>query len=386
MRIIQTADIHLDRSYAAMELPPNQGTECRRHLLDTLKVILDRAAAWPAHAVVICGDLFEHERVTRTTLKQLREAFAAVAPVRVFICPGRHDACQSGSPYLTEAWPDNVHCFQKPVWEAIPIDGYPVTFHGFGWDRSDLEGTLPEGLQSTDDGRMHLGFGFGLAAKVIQGTQSEPARFESAVVLPEGLDYLGLGELHAGRRIEGDFPMPVWYAGAPTDHGYASTGPHHYLEIEVGDVGDPIVVNPRTASERRFASISLDCSDLDSGQMLIDAVRRELESHKGVQFLRLSLEGQMPRPIYDEMEGIRETLSDAVQHLQWRDSCQLAEDYSAIESEHTSLGAFVARIGAEIQDAPTHAMRMQRARSRDLGLCAYRDTELPVHGMAGDYR
>lgn len=382
MRIIHTADIHLDRSYASLELPPAQGSACRGHLASTFQSILNRAATWPANAVVVSGDLFEHDRVTRATLKWLREAFGALAPVPIILCPGREDACTAGSPYLTEQWPDNVHIFTSFAWESIDLPGARLAIHGFGWETTDHDGTLPPNLDVPDDGRIHLAFGYGLASEVLHGAPLEPARFSSALDLPPRLAYLGLGELHATRAVESQGAAHVWYAGAPEGHVFASEGPHQYLEIELARAGE-LAVRPVLASAGRFRGITLDCSAFESGQDIIDAVRQTLGGPGKDLYLRLTLEGRMPRPIYDEIEGIQDALADEVCFLQWRNTCQVAEDFDAVAREHTSLGAFVARIGAEIEDAPSHALRQQRQRSRDLGLCAYWNTELPVPGIAG---
>lgn len=385
MRIIHTSDIHLDRTYAALALPPTQGSACRSQLFATLQLVLDRALAWPADAVVVSGDLFEHQRVTRATIKRLRELFGALAPIPVLLCPGRHDACVPGSPYLTEVWPDNVHCFTEFAWTPFPLANEPVTIHGFGWTTPDHDGTLPPPVSLPDDGRVHLAFGYGLASDTLHGAPLESARFASPLSLPSGLAFLGLGELHTTRAVTIDGGPPAWYAGAPEGQSFTDAGPHQFLEITLEPGGAGVAVTPKTASEGRFQHIHVDCSTLESGQDLIDAVQAALgDSGKG-KYIRLALEGRMPRPIYQELEGIREALAEAVQYLQWRDDCEVAEDYAAIAGEHTSLGAFVARIGAEIADAPTHALRTQLRRSRDLGLCAYRNTELPVRGLSGDY-
>jgi len=383
MRIIHTADIHLDRSFADLSLPPAQGSACRGHLFATLQAILNRAAAWPASATVISGDLFEHERVTRATIKRLREAFAGIAPIPVVLCPGRHDPCVAGSPYLTEQWPDNVHIFTTFAWTPFPVEGAPLTIHGFAWTAPDHDGTLPPPVAIPEDGRVHVAFGYGLAGDVLHGAPLEAARFGTPPALPSGLAFLGLGELHATRAVENHGGVPVWYAGAPEGHAFAARGPHHYLEIGIAGADAVPDVTPATASEGRFLSITLDCSEFESGQDLIDAFRGALGGRGKEQYVRLALEGRMPRPIYDEMDGIRDVLEDEVYCLQWHDACQVAEDYDAIAREHTSLGAFVARIGAEIHDTPTHTLRRQRQYSRDLGLCAFRGTELPIRGLAG---
>ena len=65
IRLIHTADIHLDACFANANMPPNFGNRRRQSLRDVFSGILERARASAADAVLIAGDLFEHDRVTR---------------------------------------------------------------------------------------------------------------------------------------------------------------------------------------------------------------------------------------------------------------------------------------------------------------------------------
>jgi len=387
MKIVHTADIHLDQSYAALELPPALGNENRAHLKAVLQRILNRARDWKADAVFVTGDLFEHERVTRGTVNFLREAFAAAAPLPIFLCSGRSDPAVHGSPYLTEPWPANVHLFTSPAWRGIELPGLPLTVHGFGLDGTTSGDALPEGLEIPGDGRVHVAIGHGLDANILLGAREGGAAFETPPALPAGLAWLGLGGFHAATEIAG-CGAPVWYAGAPEPQTTEDAGPQGFLEVEIDETEEQprAAVAINAAAGARFHRITLDCTAFTSGQELLDAVRAEIDAQPACAYFRLALEGALLRPIYDELDGIRDALSEEVRYLQWRDDCLVGEDYEALAAEHTSLGAFTARISEEIADAPSHALRRQRERSRDLGVCAYRATPLPIKGIAGDYR
>ncbi len=385
MKFIHTADIHLDQSCAAMELPPVLGNEYRAHLHAVLQRILNRARDTGADAVFITGDLFEHERVTRNTINSLREAFGALAPTPIFLCAGRHDPAVPGSPYLTEAWTANVHLFTEPAWRSIDVPGRNLTVHGFGLDSSTPMGDLPGVLEVPQDGRVHIAIGHGLEHTVLHGGREGMATFETAPELPVGLAYLGLGGLHGRTEITNSSGVPIWYPGAPESCHPGESGSHACLEIDV-EVGGATTIVPFELSSGRFQALTLDCSAFTSGQELLDAMRALLLPVRDCPLIRITLEGALLRQIYDELEGIRDILAEEVHFLQWREACQVGDDYKAIARERTSLGAFVQRISEEIDDAPSDALRLQRLRSRDLGVCAYRATALPIKGLTGDYR
>jgi len=386
MKFIHTANIHLDQSCAAMELPPALGNEHRAHLQAVLLKILNRARDREADAVFVTGDLFDQERATRNTINFVREAFGALAPMPVFLCAGRHDPAVPGSPYLTEPWSDNVHCFTTPEWRCVEVPGSQLTVHGFGLTDAAPTPSLPEGLAIPRDGRIHVALGYGLEHTVLHGGRSGKATFETPPDLPKGLAYLGLGGLHTMTALKGENRVPVWYPGTPESIHPGESQNHGYLEVESAPGSGALSINSVVISKGRFQTITLDCTPFTSGQELLDGIRAELAPQRDCPLIRLNLEGTLLRPIYDELDGIREILGEEVHYLQWRENCEVGDDYDSIAGEHTSLGAFVQRISAEIGDAPTDTLRMQRQRSRSLGVCAYRATPLPIKGLTGEYR
>jgi DNA repair exonuclease SbcCD nuclease subunit len=386
MKFIHTADIHLDQSCAALELPPALGNEHRAHLHAVLQKILNRARDWEADAVFITGDLFEHDRVTRNTINYLREAFGSLAPIPVFLCAGRLDPAVPGSPYLTEPWTENVFCFTEPAWRSVELSRCELTVHGFGLPDSTPTNALPEGLVIPQDGRAHVALGYGLEHTVLRGGREGDSTFEPAPELASGLAYLGLGGLHNTTELQGGNGVPVWYPGAPERLQADELQHYGYLEVEIEPGTGALSVNPVELSKGRFQAIALDCTPFTSGQELLDAIRAVLLPRRDTSLIRLTLEGTLLRPIYDELDGIRDILGEEVHYLQWRENCEVGDDYDAIAGEHTSLGAFVQRIGAEIGDAPNQSLRLQRQRSRSLGVCAYRATPLPIKGLTGEYR
>ncbi len=98
VRFIHTSDIHLDTSFSGAALPSRLGDRKREAVRGTFRRILEEAARLPADFVLVAGDLFEHDRVTADTVEFLKQQFAALGEIRVFIAPGNHDPYLRGSP------------------------------------------------------------------------------------------------------------------------------------------------------------------------------------------------------------------------------------------------------------------------------------------------
>jgi hypothetical protein len=387
MRFIHSANICLDCCYAGQGLPPDVGRQNRLHLRTRLQTILDRAQTWPADAVLITGNLFGLEHIERDTTGFLREAFGKLAPIPVIICPGPLDPFVATSPYVTESWPENVHVYSTPGWSPFEVDG--ISIHGYCYDHDNISSDPMDCLDGIDSEKPHL-----LACWAPSDEQGfDPSDGEPKFSLERcGSPNLIGAALGWGSPTHAEQPPTgpsIWYAGAPEGTDFGQTGPFGYAEIEISpdfpaQRGPVARVNQVSLSEGRFFEESIDCTDLPSGQALIDAIRPHLFGRPDRQCVRIILEGALLPEIYDEMSSIHDALSEETIFLELVDRCFVAEDFAGLAKQKTSLGAFAARIGQEIDDAPDEVRRAALCRSRDLALCAYRGQHLPIRSDRGD--
>ncbi|MCF6284596.1 MAG: hypothetical protein L3K26_05360 [Candidatus Hydrogenedentes bacterium] len=388
MKLIHTADIRLDRSYADQGLPPRAGRANRAHLRTRLQAILDRAIAWPADAVLITGNLLDLEQIDRDTVAFLREAFAHLAPIPVLISPGPRDPYAPTSPYATELWPENVRIFTGPVWDLVNLGDF--TLYGFGHDAPEISANPFDAFTTSED-RPCIIMGPGFSKNLATGDSNESAIVNLENLAHPNLAYVALGHATQSTALGAANSAVAWCAAAPEGGGFSETGPHHYLEITIAPgfpesdgVVPAVQVNQVPISGGRFYAMNLDCTDLASGQALIDAIRPHLVSEPDRQCVRIVLEGALLPEIYDELTSIRDALSEGLVYLDLVDCCFVAENYAALAEQKTSLGAFIARINQEIEDAPDELRRAALCRSRDLALCAYRGQHLPIRAARGD--
>jgi len=160
MKLIHTADIHLDICFAGWGVPAALGNRRRQSLRDVFHAIIERAGTWPADAVLIAGDLFERDRVSRDTIAFLVSEFKSIPHVPVFISPGNHDPFSPESPYAAENWPENVTIFKEPRWESHAVKGGLLTVHGFGFDGPSLS-INPFGTLTIEGKSIHVAVAHG---------------------------------------------------------------------------------------------------------------------------------------------------------------------------------------------------------------------------------
>ena len=387
MKLIHTADLHLDAWFAGVGMPASFGNRRRQCLRDVLATILQRAAAWPADAVLIAGDLFDHERVTPDTTAFMRSAFERIRPVPVFIAPGNHDPYVPGSPYVTERWPDNVIIFDAPAWRAYALPDAPLTVHGFGFDGFDLSANPFGALHPPADGRAHVAVTHGSERGRQPPGKTAYAPFDAADAADPNLHYLALGHFHRVTPITGPFTTAMYYSGAPEGHGFDETGALHYLEVEIDPPqdGPPVVrVTPVCAARAVYEVHEIECDEHSHSQQVIDAIRNLPAPEARERIARIVLKGSCPPALQNALPEVYDAVAEQFAFLDLVDETHPVEDYEALAATGTTLGIFIQRISREIADAPDARTRAMLERARLAGLNAYRGREMPIRGLERD--
>lgn len=362
-------------------MPARLGNRRRQSLRDVFHEIVRRAGSWPADALLIAGDLFERDRVTRDTIAFLISEFDSIPHVPVFIAPGNHDPYTTASPYATETWPENVHVFTRPEWQAKSARDGGLVVHGFAFDGPDISSNpfgklnIPKG----GAGAVHVAVAHGSERGHQPPHQKDYAPFSAREAAHDGLRYLALGHFHSLTRIEGDFKTVMYYPGAPEGQGFKDTGMRHYLEVEIDD--GSVRVTPVPSSRMIYSSHVLSCEQFQSSHDLIDAIRAATSGAERPQLARITLTGTCAPNIVSELGAVHDTLAPHFEYLEIIDKTASPEDYDELAKVNTSLGQFVRILNAEIGDAPDSVRAEMLRRAREAGVAAFRGRELEIRGL-----
>ena len=382
MRLIHTADIHLDTCYASARVPPPFGNRRRQSLREVFHAIIERAGEWPADALLIAGDLFDLERVTRDTVRFLQAEFASIQHVPICIASGNQDPCVPGSPYAEETWPNNVTIFGQPEWRSLTLDEQGTTVHGFGFNSTDSSADPFAGFPPLQLGPTHVAVLHGTALGYPLPIKHCRAPFDPAAASGEGLRYIALGHAHRFMRIGGDDPTCMAYPGAPEGHGFHETGMHYFLEVEIGAEG--VQISPVPSARSVYLTESIDCSAFRSSREVVDAILAVPREENVQTIAHITLTGSGPLEWRAEMDAVYDATAAAFEHLVLDDQTAPANDDAALAGQDTSLGAFVAHLNAELADADGDREREMLARARALGLAAYRNQPMVLQGLERD--
>ncbi len=381
MKFIHTADVHLDRCFSGSGMPVGFGNRRRQSLRDVFQGIVRRAGEWPADALIIAGDLYDSDRVSRDTVAFLMAEFKSIPHVPVFIAPGNHDPMMPDSPYALESWPANVTIFGKPEWESVPLASGLATIHGFGFDGLQISrnpfGQLLIDADQKDGIHLAVGHGSELGHQPPDKAEYAPFRAEDAAV--PGLNYLALGHFHSITEVTGDFAATVYYSGSPEGLSFRETGPRYYLEVEIEN--GKTDVTPVRSSQMVYADETIECDTFESSQQVIEAIRAIARDLEGRAIARITLTGTCDPAIQNEIGLIYDSASIDFEYLRLTDGTAPSEDYEELAREDTSLGNFTHALNMEIADADDPTGRQMLERARELGVAGFRQRAMEIRGL-----
>ena len=90
MKIIHTSDLHL-ASPLSTKLPSSKVASRKRELMSNLIRLSDSAMSLGAGAVIIAGDLFDSEKITRKELDTVLSIVERAENLSFFYLPGNHE-------------------------------------------------------------------------------------------------------------------------------------------------------------------------------------------------------------------------------------------------------------------------------------------------------
>ena len=122
MKIAHFSDLHLDSPFAWAGATGGAARQRRQALRDTLVRIVDLTREVNADALFCGGDLYEQDCFRPDTAEFLKDTFAGLAPIPVYIAPGNHDWYGPQSLYAQVDWSENVHIFREAALCEVELE------------------------------------------------------------------------------------------------------------------------------------------------------------------------------------------------------------------------------------------------------------------------
>jgi DNA repair exonuclease SbcCD nuclease subunit len=347
LKIIHTADLHLGRSFSSLG---EDGKRIRDALKDSLRKIIHLAIEDKADVILITGDLFESNNVSRQLIRFVVGEFKR-SKIPILILPGTHDCYDSTSVYKSSEFTSNlsnVHIFQSDQSETIILESLNIAVHAHA-NRSKQGGVHPlAGLVRDPTAKYNIA--------LAHGSVTIPGKFnpnDYLIDLEEiqrsGMNYVALGHWHRFVDFAKAGGIPACYCGAPETMSFEDADESGHV-LMVNFEGDEPRVEKRRIGKYKWKEIDIDVSVYSAPE----EIKQEILKHSGSNIvLRAKLHGLVKSPEVCYFEALDE-VADEFAHLEINtDGVRLA--YPGEPSEAFPLGTigynFVKAMRARIHSA-----------------------------------
>lgn len=345
LRILHTADLHLDTPFTGSGLDRERVTQRRADLITVFRRIIELARERDVHALLIAGDLFEEDYVTSATLQLVFGLIAGLAPTPVFISPGNHDPCHDGSPWQLESLPPNLHLFsqQSPTTIALPEHGFAV--HGLGFRAPHVTGQLWKGfaVPTSCAGLVNIILTHGAVREAEEGRAAKYLPIDPADLNAGGADYVALGHYHTGFTVLEDrftHSIRAAYPGAPEPLRAGRSGDHGVLLLAIDAAARTCTAERIVTQQRRYRRLELDLTGLDAGAIDAVIIRAVRDPELAGALVEMRLFGRIPPGIHIRAQDYQDAAQGLFSFLLIDDTAP-DFDLESIAGEETARGAFV---------------------------------------------
>lgn len=334
IKLIHCADLHLDAPFREY----GQGTYAETRRQDIRKAftnILERVREEKADLLLISGDLYEHNTVTKSTMDWLYMKLSEVR-VPVFVIPGNHDPYLLNSWYRTWDWPSNVIILSpdKPqrILEDQKINIYGMGFASFKEDKPDLAKVAPR-----INGYINIMMIHGTLD--MDFTQQAYKPVTSADLDELGYDYYAFGHFHSTRD---DYNLKnAVNPGSPEPLGFDEPGIHGAFVVTLKEEQGRVAVEKERfdTALRVYHDKQLDisgCKTLGEVKIRLLGLLEGLNPDRDIT--RITLKGMTDLTLEPEM--LSSFVTDQWLYLKIINDTRIAFDIDSIEKDPSLRGAF----------------------------------------------
>jgi DNA repair exonuclease SbcCD nuclease subunit len=305
--LLHTADQQLGVKFLGFG---EKGTLLRQAVKDSLRKTVDLACAESVGLVLIAGDLFDSNTVSKNLVEDTLAQLKRLAPIPVCILPGTHDAYDASSVYRRSEFQGlpHLHIFTDEI-TAIPFPELDLTVYGkANLSPKGTESPL-KGLGKTKGTTYHVAMAHGEIA--IEGKSSgEYYPIRTQEIASSGMDYVALGHWHR----YGDFsqgPVKALYPGAPETLSFEEGEDSGFvLLISLDDSGTRVERN--RVGKYRWHTIEVVIENFRDEDELIQEIMKHADLDT---LLQVRLSGFKPVTWDISEERLVEAAGDSFFHL-----------------------------------------------------------------------
>lgn len=308
IKILHTADHQLGVKFIGFG---DKGRQLRKAVKESLKTTVDLALAEAVDLVLIAGDLFDSNAVSKNLVEEGVAQLKRLARIPVCILPGTHDCYDASSLYRRPEFQDipHIHIFTDEI-TSIPFPNLDLTIYG----RANLSPTGAEspltGFEKTKETQHHVAIAHGEMA--IEGKfGGEYYPIEQKEIAASGMNYVALGHWHRHADFSQD-DVKAFYCGAPETLSFEEGEDSGYVLLVSIDESATRVEKKRVG-KYLWKTVDMTIEAFESEQELIHEIREHADPNT---LLRVRLSGLKPVTWDVSEERLVEVIGDLFFHLE----------------------------------------------------------------------
>lgn len=328
MKLIHCADLHLDspmESNLSSEKARKRKEEIRSAFANMVRI----AAEGGVEAILISGDLFDSDHITKSTQKYVVDVITSYPDLHFYYLAGNHDKGSVLKDPLIK--PQNLYTFDDG-WTSY--EEGEVTITGSEHPNEDTLSLSPHRLNIVMlHGQQRAGGG---AAK------EDIIRFGK--LQGKNIDYVALGHIHEYRTASIDSRCTAVYSGCLEGRGFDECGKKGYVLLET--VNNRIAHRFVPFAMRELHTVECDVSDLSSLWDLEQRVRASVEQLPQQDMVKVVLTGALPAEMRIDTDHLRGLLEERFYFAKIQNATKLLIRPEEYQNDISLKGEFVRRVMA----------------------------------------
>ena len=340
IKILHCADIHLDSPFSLSDV---KKANTRRALQrGTFTSIMLYARTEKVDLMLLPGDIFDTEYVTRDTAALLVKEFEQASSCRFVIAPGNHDPFSENSPYARLKFPSNVYIFNSPSLTKFSFDDINTDVYGFAFTSDSMAVNPFASQKPADSGRINILCCHG---DITPGSSTCPVTVSD--IENSGFDYVALGHIHNSSGVQKAGNTYYAYSGCPEGRGFDECGKKSVILAIFAKEGGHFHAEfaAKQMTKRRYEKITVDVAGAENTPSVIDKVNEAVRENKfdSDTTLRVTLTGDVSPSLIISTEAVKDAVG-GLYYIEVIDKTRPCPEIADLESDPTIRGAFYSEL------------------------------------------
>ena len=330
MKFIHTSDLHIG-SPLTSRLSQDKVRERKNELMSCFERMIEEAVYQKAVAFIIAGDMFDSERITKSTAERVLGAIARYPSLDFLYLSGNHE--KSALLECGVTLPINLKIF-----------GEDWTYFNYGEvciaGRSEISQDMFTQLDF-DPGKINIAVLHGGLAEGKTGSDIIGKRDLEG----KNITYLALGHYHSYSEHKINDTGIAVYCGTPEGRGFDEVGDKGFVLIDTDGRHIHHAFTP--FAKRRLRIIDVDLTDAEGRNDIDRRVDSALYGIPAKDLIRVRFCGKRIPELFPDEDAIKSRWQNAFYHFEVKDETTMRIDPDEYKYDRSLKGEFIRLVASK---------------------------------------